>query len=274
MEESRDNHQPSILSAEPSRHDEQLFDAILSHASEDKAAFVAPLSKALLSRGFSLWYDEISLKWGESVRGSIDLGLRKSTKAIVVLSKPFFAKKWTKYELDGLVQRHVAEGGIILPIYHGVNNDQVREFAPSLADIMALSSSLGLDQICDCLVEVLGKGPSVIQPRIGERSKTSVCKKPRLVIDGETEQRIYHMGPHHVEAGEFVAEINSHAFYAPFPYRIAGLREETLNQAKALGHMLMLRGLEGRALPNGDYMIYQYLRNVPAHPEDELCCET
>jgi predicted nucleotide-binding protein len=63
------------------------------HASEDKDDFVRPLAEALKVWGIEVWYDEFSLKEGESLRESIDKGLARCRYAIVVLSPAFFAKR-------------------------------------------------------------------------------------------------------------------------------------------------------------------------------------
>lgn len=53
-------------------------DLFLSHATEDKDGFVRPLAHALTALGASVWYDEFSLRAGDSLRESIDRGLRSS----------------------------------------------------------------------------------------------------------------------------------------------------------------------------------------------------
>ncbi len=83
------------------------FDVFISHAYEDKDSFVRPLAHALESRRLRPWYDEFTLRPGNSLRRrSIDHGLLTSQAGIVVLSPDFFAKRWTAYELDGLVKLH------------------------------------------------------------------------------------------------------------------------------------------------------------------------
>jgi hypothetical protein len=49
-------------------------------------------------------------------------------------------KPWPDYELRGLVNRDVEEGRVILPIWHGVTKEQVREFSPPLSDKVALNT--------------------------------------------------------------------------------------------------------------------------------------
>jgi hypothetical protein len=48
--------------------DNPKWDAFISHAAEDKDAFVRPLAVALQSLGARIWYDEFSLRLGDSLR--------------------------------------------------------------------------------------------------------------------------------------------------------------------------------------------------------------
>lgn len=135
---------------------DKTYDAFISHASEDKDDFVRPLAEALISVGFKIWYDEMTLKVGDSLRQSIDGGLAQSRFGIVVFSGAFFKKNWTQYELNGLVNREMEGGKVILPIWHKVSKDEVRSFSPSLADKVAINSSLSSqDEIVQQLSDVL-----------------------------------------------------------------------------------------------------------------------
>ena len=133
-----------------------LYDAFISHASEDKADIVRPLAEALKQRRVAIWYDEFSLEVGSSLRRSIDLGLSKSRYGIVVLSPSFFGKSWPEWELDGLVQRQLSGSQrVLLPVWHKVGKSDVAEYSPSLADVVAIPSSLGLDQVVQRLLAVI-----------------------------------------------------------------------------------------------------------------------
>lgn len=132
------------------------YDVFISHASEDKEEFVGPLAKALQKAGYKVWFDEFTLKVGDSLRRSIDNGLKNSRFGIVILSNAFFAKNWTQYELNGLVTREMEGHKVILPIWHMVSKDQVLSYSPSLADKKAINSSLStIDEIVTQLAEVL-----------------------------------------------------------------------------------------------------------------------
>ncbi len=134
----------------------EKYDFFICHASEDKENCVRPLAKALIARGLNVWYDEFTLKVGDSLRREIERGLIDSSFGIVVLSTSFFEKEWPQIELDGLVTLKVQEQNAVLPIWHGLSKEDVTKFSPTLADIVALNtSSQGTDEIVAKLVEVL-----------------------------------------------------------------------------------------------------------------------
>lgn len=118
------------------------FDFFISHASEDKDEIVRDLADALKENGFEVWYDEFELKIGDSLRKKIDNGLSKSRFGIVIISPSFVKKNWTEYELNGMVAREMNGHKVILPIWHKISKDEVLKFSPSLADKMALNTSI------------------------------------------------------------------------------------------------------------------------------------
>lgn len=65
--------------------------AFISHDSRDKDAFVRELAHELAKNFCTVWYDEFSLKVGDSLRASIERGLRETKKCIVVLSPNFLS---------------------------------------------------------------------------------------------------------------------------------------------------------------------------------------
>jgi hypothetical protein len=115
------------------------FDVFISHAYGDKETFVRPLAEALIAGNLRPWYDEFTLRPGDSLRRSIDHGLLTSQAGVVVLSPAFFGKRWTNYELDGLVQLATCDhnqvagagsGGRLLPVWHEVGADDVARYSP------------------------------------------------------------------------------------------------------------------------------------------------
>lgn len=132
------------------------YDVFISHASEDKEQVVRPLAHALVNGGLKVWYDEFELRLGDSLRRKIDIGLARSRFGVVVLSRAFFGKGWTNYELDGLVTRSITGEQVILPIWHDITKQELIEYSPSLADKVARSTATHtIEEIANEIIEVI-----------------------------------------------------------------------------------------------------------------------
>lgn len=133
-----------------------LYDLFICHASEDKEVFVRPLAEALKKENIEVWYDEFSLKLGDSIRRSIDRGLSQSRFGVVVISPSFLAKQWTQYEMDGLTEREISEKEkVILPIWHEIDHAQIMTYSPSLAGKIAALSKNGIAKVVDEIMQVI-----------------------------------------------------------------------------------------------------------------------
>ncbi len=134
----------------------KTYTAFISHASEDKNDIARPLAEALRNFGHEIWYDELTLKVGDSLRRTIDRGLVASRFGIVILSPSFFEKNWPQYELDGMVAREVEGRKVILPLWHKVTKSEVLAYSPTLADRVALSTAIyTVEEIAIKIHEVL-----------------------------------------------------------------------------------------------------------------------
>jgi hypothetical protein len=129
-------------------------DLFISHASEDKSDFVRPLADLLREYGLDVWYDEFELKIGKSLSRSIDKGISNSNFGLIVLSKSFFNKNWTEYELKSLNSFEIENGDILLPIWKNVTAKEVRKFSPYLADKFALTTNDSIEDIALKIIEV------------------------------------------------------------------------------------------------------------------------
>ncbi|WP_433968336.1 TIR domain-containing protein [Tunturiibacter gelidiferens] len=124
------------------------WDLFISHASEDKERVAKPLAEKLRKQKISgrlvrVWYDEFSLGLGDSLRASIDKGLTGSRFGVVILSKNFFKKDWTKKELNGLFALDSTHKKRILPVWHRISASEIAEFSPMLADKLGVNSRKG-----------------------------------------------------------------------------------------------------------------------------------
>jgi hypothetical protein len=150
-----DQESQEVVSQMRAEAEHELWDAFISHASEDKEAFVHALAEVLREAGLSIWYDEFSLRVGDSLRRSIDKGLSKARYGIVILSPIFFAKEWPQKELDGLVAREAEGRKVILPVWHNIDFAGVSRYSPTLADRVATKSEKGLGCVVQDLMAVL-----------------------------------------------------------------------------------------------------------------------
>jgi len=164
------------------------WDVFISHASEDKRVLVAPLAKILEKFGVEVWYDEFTLRAGDSLRESIDKGLSRSTYGILVLSPAFVAKPWTTYELNGLIAGVIEGVQKIIPIWHEISKHEVYTFSPPLADRIALSSSAhSIEEIAIKIIEVirpdlLTRIHQRIEYKLRVRSATTEFIDPRKIL--------------------------------------------------------------------------------------------
>ena len=135
---------------------DKVWDVFISHASEDKDSIVRELAGVLEKLKMKVWYDEFSLKLGDSLSKSIDEGLLKSNFGIVIISKNFLEKKWTDYEYRSLLSKEEKRKKVILPIWHNITQQEVKEFSLYLSDKIALNTSnLSIGKIALKIVEVV-----------------------------------------------------------------------------------------------------------------------
>ncbi|SKA71223.1 TIR domain-containing protein [Paucidesulfovibrio gracilis DSM 16080] len=175
-----------------------LHDIFISHASEDKDKYVRGLAEALEKENVAVWYDEFSLKPGDSLRRSIDLGLSKSRFGIVVLSPSFLAKKWPEWELDGLVQRQNSSNDpVIIPVWLDVSAKEIINYSPSLADKYALQASAGVQSnVQEILKVVKPQGSSLV---VARDRLLSLGYNPPVVTDDWWHKAIEYTGSNELE---------------------------------------------------------------------------
>jgi hypothetical protein len=158
---------------------DRKWDVFISHAFEDKESFVRPLAVSLNQLGAEVWFDEFSLRLGDSLSRSIDQGLGNSRFGIVVISPNFIGKAWPERELSGLVSREIDQGRVIIPVWHGVTRKQVLDFSPTLADRLAVRTQnrtpqdIAIQVLCEIRPDLYEKHPRSELERLasGEAAK-------------------------------------------------------------------------------------------------------
>jgi len=133
------------------------WDVFVSHASEDKESVARPITLALQANGLKTWLDTQELNVGDSLRRKLDEGLLSAQFGVVILSRSFFAKKWPQLELDALVSLEEPPDKVILPVWHEVTAEEIRQFSPILASKLAIETKRGLDEVVIALVRSIRK---------------------------------------------------------------------------------------------------------------------
>jgi hypothetical protein len=131
--------------------------AFISHDTRDKESLVRELALEMSKLMCPVWYDEYSLKVGDSLRASIERGLKETKKCVVVLSPHFLSNEgWGKAEFDSIFTREILEKqNVILPVWHNVGSSEVYQYSPRLADKVGLDSAMGVPELARRLVSAI-----------------------------------------------------------------------------------------------------------------------
>lgn len=164
------------------------WDVFISYASEDRETVAVPLARALQARGLRVWVDAHELRIGDSLRASIDQGLVDSRFGVVVLSWAFFRKRWPTWELNGLIAVESAGRRVVLPVWHGISQNDLMARSPLLADRLAGDTADGIEQVADDIAAVVlaeGSGTPLADNPTVTRLLLNVLDRddPRAVAD-------------------------------------------------------------------------------------------
>lgn len=137
-------------------HEERSTPGTCSSATllRTKNPFVRRLAEEL-NKHVRVWYDDFTLRIGDSLRRSIDKGVANSRYGIVIMSPRFFAKEWPQKEIDGLFERERDGRKVILPIWLDIDAETVRRYSPMLADRVAARAEEGTDVLVAKVLDIL-----------------------------------------------------------------------------------------------------------------------
>lgn len=110
------------------------YDIFVSYSHSDSKQIVEKLVDELVALDLDVWYDQEMMSLGDSIAEAMEEGLTKSDFGLSVLSETYFEGA-SRYELNGLINRHTSEGEVIVPILYGITHSEVTEINPSLGDI-------------------------------------------------------------------------------------------------------------------------------------------
>lgn len=153
----------------------ESIDYFICHAYEDKQAFVRGLAEYLMKNGATVFYDEYSIKLGDSLTEKINQGLTFSRNAIIILSQFFFEKNWTRAELSSIFQRFLGSREFkLLVVYKDISHKEVKEKYPLLADILAVDASIGIQEVTKRIFEAsdFKLGLKFLQVELGDETSS------------------------------------------------------------------------------------------------------
>jgi hypothetical protein len=134
-----------------------MHDVFISHASEDKADIVLPLTRALNDAAISYWLDASEIGWGDSIFRKINDGLSSSKYALVLISDAFMQKHWTEAELEAAFASEMRSGTkFILPVLCS-SADRVLNRFPLLAARRYLTLPTPISSLAIEVAHVLGR---------------------------------------------------------------------------------------------------------------------
>lgn len=133
------------------------YDVFLSHSSLDKDIFVTELSQKLTGKGLKVFEDIKVFKIGQSQTDMMNMGILNSRFVVIFLSKNFIQSGWSQYEFKSFLNREINEKRvIILPIWHEVTVEEVRQYNPYIVDKYAFNTSKQtLDEMVDQIHQVV-----------------------------------------------------------------------------------------------------------------------
>ena len=170
------------------RQDALQQKVFISHASEDKDEIARTLAEALIAAGFQVWFDEYSLCLGDSLKQKIDEGLAQTDFGIVVLSHAFFAKRWPREELDGLVSVETSRNRkCILPIWHKLTFNDVAQYSPTLAAKVGVCTSKGIAEIVRLIIRSINQTAAFVSRNDLQRRTIHI---PRRTAAGGSYARV------------------------------------------------------------------------------------
>jgi TIR domain len=120
--------------------------AFVSYAGEDREIAEA-IARDLTQLGVPTFYDRDSLEPGDSIVDRIHSALAQADFGVLIVSPEFLQKDWPQQETRQLVRDYIEGRTRLLPVWHNVTPEQVREHQPALSDIWAVSTENGLREV-------------------------------------------------------------------------------------------------------------------------------
>jgi hypothetical protein len=131
--------------------------AFIAHDNRNKKDIAEPIALQLQKWMCTVWFDQYSLRVGDSLREGIEKGLKECHKCILILTPDFLNNNgWTRREYDSVFTRELVEKRkVILPVWYNVSVEDVYKYSPILADRVGAQWSDGAEEVARKLLAAI-----------------------------------------------------------------------------------------------------------------------
>jgi hypothetical protein len=163
------------------------YDVFISYASQDRA-YALSLRDALVKADLSVWMDVDELLLGDAILRKMDEGIKQSRYAVLLISRAYIQKSYTKAEFEAVLKRTIeARGSAILPILHGgLTQAELAEFNSFVSGLRNLSTDkTALAEVANEVLRVVAPpSVSVVTPPEASATLSSDRANAALVEPG------------------------------------------------------------------------------------------
>ena len=123
------------------------------------------------------------LNWGDSLTKIIENGLKKPAYGVLVLSKPFLNKLWSRRELDGLAA--LRNKNLLMMIWRNITQEEVAQYSEALAHANGPSADEGATAIATQIIDTITPfinghaQPAVTEPYLPQPGTLSASNQPQ-----------------------------------------------------------------------------------------------
>ena len=169
-----------------------MFDVFISYAHEDKD-YAEDLLAQLTALGLNVWYDELQLEIGDSISHKLGQAINLSNFGVLLISNNSLLKQWTTTEMKLFFQLQLMDKKKkILPIWHNIEVEAIRETFPFLMDVKALRTNIfSIEIIANAIYKVAKGVETSIKPilNVSVQENASEISHESITQNNSTNQK-------------------------------------------------------------------------------------
>lgn len=132
-----------------------MWKVFISHTPEDND-FVDELAHELEGHHISVIDDHNNtLNWGDSLIKALENSFQETAYGILVLSRDFLSKLWSRRDLDGLVS--LGNNNALFTIWRNISREEVARYSEALAETQGIPADSGVQTIAAAIADAVNK---------------------------------------------------------------------------------------------------------------------